>query len=373
MPVTGLSITTVEVALVSYTLLVLFRNTLEGLRAAPPDVREAARDGAVLATGVHARRAAVGDARDPRRAADRDRAHDLLATVGGFIVPEGLGAPIFSGLREFFQTKFVVAGALAVGLALIADVLIVLLGRALTPWARAGGLRSRRPSSGRVRRRRPLRRRQPGLILEKTLEHLELSAIAIGISPLIGLPLGVVLGHLHRGSLVAINLGNIGRALPSLAVIAFGLAIFGIGTWNVVFALVVLAVPPIVTNASLPWTGSTATRSKPARDGDVAAPGGRPRRAPAGCAARWDPHRVAVRGCDGNVRRDRRRGRPGDIIVNQASYRLAGVIGAALCVSALAFAVDMLLAAVQRAATPPGLRGRMPSLEPDTSTRPAAV
>jgi osmoprotectant transport system permease protein len=63
----------------------------------------------------------------------------------------------------------------------------------------------------------------------------------------------------------------------------------------------------------------------------------------------------------------------GDIIVNQASYRLAGVIGAALCVSALAFAVDALLAAVQRAMTPPGLRGRIPSLEPDTSTRPAAV
>ena len=62
--------------------------------------------------------------------------------MGAFIVPEGLGAPIFSGLREFFQTKFVVAGALAVGLALIADVLIVLLGRALTPWARAGGRRS---------------------------------------------------------------------------------------------------------------------------------------------------------------------------------------------------------------------------------------
>ena len=66
-------------------------------------------------------------------------------------------------------------------------------------------------------------------------------------------------------------------------------------------------------------------------------------------------------------------GGPVTSIVNQASYRLAGVIGAALCVSALAFAVDMLLAAVQRAATPPGLRGRMPSLEPDTSTRPAAV
>jgi osmoprotectant transport system permease protein len=63
----------------------------------------------------------------------------------------------------------------------------------------------------------------------------------------------------------------------------------------------------------------------------------------------------------------------GDIIVNQASYRLGGVIGAALCVSVLAFIVDAMLAATQRALTPAGLRGRMPALEPDTSTRPAAV
>jgi osmoprotectant transport system permease protein len=61
----------------------------------------------------------------------------------------------------------------------------------------------------------------------------------------------------------------------------------------------------------------------------------------------------------------------GDIIVNQASYRLAGVVGAALCVSGLAFLVDALLAAAQRAVTPPGLRGRVPSFEPDSVTRAA--
>lgn len=138
-PVTGLSITTVEVALVSYTLLVLFRNTLEGLRAAPPDVREAAR-----AMGLSPRQAFLRvelPLAMPAILAGLRIATVLtisLATVGAFIVPEGLGAPIFSGLREFFQTKFVVAGALAVGLALVADVLLVLLGRALTPWARAG-------------------------------------------------------------------------------------------------------------------------------------------------------------------------------------------------------------------------------------------
>jgi osmoprotectant transport system permease protein len=136
-PVTGLTVTTVEVALVSYTLLVLFRNTLEGLRAAPPEVREAAR-----AMGYSPLGSFVGVVLPlalPAILAGLRIATVLtisLATVGAFVVPEGLGAPIFSGLREFFQTKFVVAGALAVMLALVADVLLVGAQRALTPWAR---------------------------------------------------------------------------------------------------------------------------------------------------------------------------------------------------------------------------------------------
>ena len=63
------------------------------------------------------------------------------------------------------------------------------------------------------------------------------------------MPLGVWLGHLHRGSFIAINVANIGRALPSLAVIAIGLSVFGFGFTNVLVALVILAVPPILTNA----------------------------------------------------------------------------------------------------------------------------
>ena len=59
------------------------------------------------------------------------------------------------------------------------------------------------------------------------------------------------LGHVHRGSFVAINLGNIGRALPSLAVLAIGDAFLGLGLTVVELALVILAVPPIITNAYL--------------------------------------------------------------------------------------------------------------------------
>ena len=83
----------------------------------------------------------------------------------------------------------------------------------------------------------------------KTLEHLLLSRAAIGIALLVAVPVGAWLGHLHRGAFLTINVGNVGRALPSLALIAFGLPFFGIGFTNVLVALVVLAVPPILLNA----------------------------------------------------------------------------------------------------------------------------
>ena len=63
----------------------------------------------------------------------------------------------------------------------------------------------------------------PGLMWQKTVEHLQISGLAMGIALVISIPLGVWLGHVHRGAFLAINLSNIGRALPSLAVIAIGL------------------------------------------------------------------------------------------------------------------------------------------------------
>src|ERR1035441_4018148 len=88
-------------------------------------------------------------------------------------------------------------------------------------------------------------------LVHLTLETLKLAGIAMAIAVVIAVPLGIWLGHIHRGSFVAINLGNLWRALPSLAVLAIGVAFLGIGLGNVLLALVVLAVPPMVTNAYL--------------------------------------------------------------------------------------------------------------------------
>lgn len=87
----------------------------------------------------------------------------------------------------------------------------------------------------------------------RVFEHLQLSGLAVGIAAAIALPLGLYLGHTGRGAFAAINIANMGRALPSLALIALGLVVsimlgLGLGFWPTLFALVPLAVPPILTN-----------------------------------------------------------------------------------------------------------------------------
>jgi osmoprotectant transport system permease protein len=87
------------------------------------------------------------------------------------------------------------------------------------------------------------------LLFDKTLEHLGIAAIGMVVALVLAMPLGVYLGHRHAGSFLAINISNVFRALPSLALIAISLAFFGLSRLNVEIALVALAVPPILTNA----------------------------------------------------------------------------------------------------------------------------
>ena len=137
-PITGLSVTTVEVALVSYTLLILYRNTLEGLRGVPDDVREAARGMGYTRTQSLLRvelPLAVPAIVAGLRIATVSTVS--IATVAAFVIPQGLGRPIFTALgTNVFKTEIIAAGGLAIALALTADALLVGLQRALTPWAR---------------------------------------------------------------------------------------------------------------------------------------------------------------------------------------------------------------------------------------------
>jgi len=205
------------------------------------------------------------------------------------------------------------------------------------------------------------------LIWHKAVEQLHVSAAAMGIAMAIAIPVGVWLGHVHRGSFLAINVSNIGRALPSLAVIAIFLPLLGVGFWSVLVALVVLAVPPMLTNAyvavdEVDRDVVEAARGMGMKRRDVLFRIELPLALPllfAGIrtAAVYVVSTATIAAIAGG-------GGLGDIIVNQASYRLAGVIGAALCVAGLALLADVGLGLVQHVLTPRGLRrtrrGRTP-------------
>ena len=134
----GLSRTTAEVALVSYTLLIMFRNTLTGLREVPPEVRDAAA-GMGMGPTQALLRVELPLALPAIIAGLRIATVTVisLATVAALIDNEGLGAPILDAIsNEVFKTELIVAGGMAIVLAIAADGLLVLVQRALTPWTR---------------------------------------------------------------------------------------------------------------------------------------------------------------------------------------------------------------------------------------------
>jgi osmoprotectant transport system permease protein len=89
----------------------------------------------------------------------------------------------------------------------------------------------------------------PDGIPVRTLQHLWYSLLATAIAGAIALPIGVFIGHTGRGAVFAINLTNLGRAIPSLGIIILVFTLVGFGIVPVLVALIALAVPPIVTNS----------------------------------------------------------------------------------------------------------------------------
>jgi osmoprotectant transport system permease protein len=86
-------------------------------------------------------------------------------------------------------------------------------------------------------------------IPQRLIEHVQISAESVAIGALIGLPIGIALGHYGRFGNLAINISNVGRALPSFGLLVIAFQVFGLGTLPILVALVALAVPPMVTNS----------------------------------------------------------------------------------------------------------------------------
>jgi osmoprotectant transport system permease protein len=203
------------------------------------------------------------------------------------------------------------------------------------------------------------------LFRDKTLAHLAITFASLGVALLIAIPLGVWLGHLHRASFFAINVSNLGRALPSLAVISIGIGFLGIGFTDTLVALVILAAPVMMTNAyvavdQVDQNAVQAARAMGMRPWQVLTRVELPLAVPLLFAGVRTATVYVV--ATATLATFAGGGGLGDIIVNEPTYGSAGVIAGALAITVLAFSVDGLLALLQRAVTPPPLRRHLRSV-----------
>jgi osmoprotectant transport system permease protein len=195
-------------------------------------------------------------------------------------------------------------------------------------------------------------------VWEFTWEHLKLSFAAIGLACAFAIPVGLGLGHAGKGELLAISISNVGRAVPSLALIAFFVAYIGVGFTNVMLALVLLAIPPILTNT---YVGVRQV------DREVI---------DAGKGMGLRPHQVirrielplALSSIFGGIRTSAVNVVAtatiaplagvltlGDYILSANVYGADGRLAGAMLVAALALSVELIFAAIQRAVEPRGL------------------
>ena len=138
--ITGLEVITIAIPLIAYTLFILYRNIVTGLRSVPAEVLESAR-GMGLTRRQTFMHVEFPLATPAIMAGVRIATVSTIsiATLGAFFINYGLGTPIFDalGVADIFRTELLAASGLAILLALVADVLLSLLQRVLTPWSRA--------------------------------------------------------------------------------------------------------------------------------------------------------------------------------------------------------------------------------------------
>lgn len=196
----------------------------------------------------------------------------------------------------------------------------------------------------------------------RILEHLGYTVLSLMIALVIAVPLGLLIGHSGRGAFVAINIGNAGRALPTLGVVMLALAATGLGLRPVLIALVILAVPPLLTST---YAG---VRAVPPEAVDAAAGVGM---TPTQVALRVElPNALPV--ILGGVRSATLQvistatiaayvglGGLGRYLFDGiAQFDYPQVVAGAVVLAVLAVAVDLLLLGAQRLLVSPGVDGR---------------
>ncbi len=200
-----------------------------------------------------------------------------------------------------------------------------------------------------------------GGIPNRTFEHVAMSAGATAAACVIALPIGLVFGHSGRFGGLAINVSNVGRAIPSFAILVLALQIFGIGATPAFVALVLLAIPPILTNAFVGMRDvdpelREAARGLGMRPGQVVLRVELPVAMPVVMAGVRTAGVQVV--ATATLAALVAWGGLGRFIVDGFGQRdFVQLFAGALLVAALAFAAELFLAGLQHALTPRGLRG----------------
>jgi osmoprotectant transport system permease protein len=198
----------------------------------------------------------------------------------------------------------------------------------------------------------------PGQAWHLVVEQIKVSAIALACSLAIALPVGVLLGYRGRGEGLAIAIGNAGRAIPELALIAFLVAFIGVGLLNVTIALTVVGIPPILTNAFVGIQevdrGSVeAARGMGMKPHEIIAKVQLPLAVPTIMGGiRTSAVNIIATATIGSLAGINTLG---DLIFGRNVYGDAGVLAGAILVALLALAVELGLAGLQRLLTPRGL------------------
>ena len=192
-------------------------------------------------------------------------------------------------------------------------------------------------------------------------EHLKLCGAAMALALVVALPLGLVLGHTGKGSFLAISTSNVGRAVPSVALIALFIAFFpGSPEFlNVTLALALLAIPPILTNAYVGVRQADRDAVDAARGMGMS--GARLIRSvelPLALPLIFGGIRTSTVNVIATATIAPLVGvvTLGDPLVAFAVYGREGQIGASIIVAVLAIAAEVGLSAVQRAVTPEGIK-----------------
>jgi osmoprotectant transport system permease protein len=192
-----------------------------------------------------------------------------------------------------------------------------------------------------------------------TLLHLRVSLLAIAVAIVIALPIGLWLGHIGRGEFLAVTVSNVGRAVPSLALLAFFVAFLGLGLLNVVAVLALLAIPPILTNTyvgvrQVSRETIDAARGQGYTESQIVRRVEFPLALPLIFAGlRTSAVAVVATATIAPLANVQTLGNP---IIEPQTYGFAGQIAAAIAVALITLATDAGIGALGRALTPKGLK-----------------